>query len=79
MGSGNTLNGKGDDGRAATMAYDYGIIGVKVQDEDAELPMQPITAMRNSLGTKFGGSGVPIDIQSYNRCVDFWHRHATIK
>ena len=41
--------------------YDYGIIWVKAQDANSELPMQPITAMRNSLGKEAGGSGVPLD------------------
>ena len=43
------------------MEYDYGIISVKAQDVANELPMQPITAMRNSLGKEYGGSGVPLD------------------
>ena len=30
--------------------YDWGIISVKCQDADHELPMQPITMMRNALG-----------------------------
>lgn len=38
--------------------YDYGIVSVKAQDVNCELPMQPITAMRNSLGKETGGSGV---------------------
>ena len=41
--------------------YDYGIISIKAQDVDYECPMQPITAMRNSLGKEYGGSGVPLD------------------
>ena len=32
------------------MEYDYGIIWIKPQHTDKELPMSPITAMRNSLG-----------------------------
>ena len=30
--------------------YDYAIISIKPQDVDYELPMQPITMMRNALG-----------------------------
>lgn len=30
--------------------YDYGIISVKPQDKPQELPMDPITIMRNALG-----------------------------
>lgn len=32
---------------------------------DHELPMNPITAMRNGLGVDQGGSGKPIDVQEY--------------
>lgn len=35
--------------------YDYGIVSIKPQDCDYELPMDPITAMRNALGTEYGG------------------------
>ena len=49
----------------AEVEYDYGIISVKAQDEPRELPMQPITAMRNSLGKEYGGSGVPLDFEKY--------------
>ena len=59
--------------------YDYGIISIKAQDEARELPMQPITAMRNSLGKDQGGSGVPIDVAKYKESVAFWEKHATIK
>ena len=52
--------------------YDYGIISVKAQDENRELPMQPITAMRNSLGKEYGGSGVDLDFVKYKESVDFW-------
>ena len=41
--------------------------------------MQPITAMRNSLGKEYGGSGVPMDFDAYKRSVDFWEKHATLK
>ena len=38
---------------------------MKAQNVDYELPMQPITAMRNSLGKEYGGSGVPLDFEKY--------------
>ena len=41
--------------------------------------MQPITAMRNSLGKEYGGSGVPIDEVKYRESVDFWSSYASIK
>ena len=59
--------------------YDYGIISVKAQDEARELPMQPITSMRNSLGKEYGGSGVPMDFEKYKESVTFWEKHATLK
>ena len=55
-----------------TVEYDYGIISVKPTDVDYELPMQPITAMRNTLGKEYGGSGVDLDMDKYRACVDFW-------
>ena len=63
----------------ADVVYDYGIISVKAQDSDFELPMQPITAMRNSLGKQYGGSGVDIDVAKYKESVAFWEEHATLK
>jgi len=32
--------------------YDWGIISIKPQDLDVEIPMDPITVMRNALGTE---------------------------
>ena len=59
--------------------YDYGIISIKPQNVDKETPMQPITAMRNSLGKEYGGSGVPMDFESYKASVDFWSKNAILK
>ena len=61
------------------IAYDYGIISVKPQDVDHELPMNPITMMRNSLGKEYGGSGVPLDASKYKASVEFWNNHALIR
>ena len=41
-----------------------------------ELPMAPITMMRNALGTAEGGSGVALDRAAYRRSVAFWEAHA---
>eukprot|EP00605_Chrysophyceae_sp_TOSAG23-4_P000928 GSChrysophyteH1.ASY1.ANO1.1028.1 assembled CDS len=57
----------------------WGIISVKGQLCDHELPMQPITAMRNALGREEGGSGVPIDRVKYQESVDFWSKNVSIK
>jgi hypothetical protein len=55
------------------------IISVKGQLCDFELPMQPITIMRNALGTAEGGSGVPLDRSKYMESCDFWKKHVAIK
>ena len=41
--------------------------------------MAPISAMRNSLGKKHGGSGVQIDRDEYNKSVKFWQEYAILK
>eukprot|EP00899_Mesostigma_viride_P015141 jgi/Mesvir1/23628/Mv18304-RA.1 len=56
----------------------WGIISIKAQDEDFELPMQPITMMRNALGREEGGSGVPINKDAYRDSVAYWEKHAPI-
>lgn len=57
----------------------WGIISVKAQDVDHEIPMQPITMMRNALGKEEGGSGVDLDRQKYAESVNFWKDHAPVK
>ena len=59
--------------------YDYGIISIKPQDEDFEVPMNPITMMRNALGTEEGGSGVSLNKEKYMQSVAYWDMHAMIK
>ena len=57
-----------DKGAAAAKSGEtapWGIVSIKAQDVDYELPMNPITVMRNSLGKDEGGSGVPIDRDAY--------------
>lgn len=56
----------------------WGVISIKAQDEDYELPMQPITSMRNALGREEGGSGVAIDRAAYAKAVAYWQDHAPI-
>lgn len=41
-----------------------------------EIPMVPVTMMRNALGVAEGGSGVPVDREAFRRSVEFWERHA---
>lgn len=59
--------------------YDYGIISIKPQDIDKELPMDPITMMRNALGMEHGGSGIPLDKDKYLESVKYWEKNVVIK
>ena len=56
----------------------WGIISIKAQDEPFELPMQPITMMRNALGKSEGGSGVPLEKSAYDASVAYWRNHAPL-
>ena len=55
---------------------DWGVVGCLYTAEPAEIPMAPITMMRNALGVEEGGSGVAIDRAAYQRAVAFWHNNA---
>lgn len=57
----------------------WGIICIKGQTVDFELPMQPITMLRNALGKEEGGSGVPLSRDKYTESVSFWREHCSIK
>ena len=57
----------------------WGVVSVKPQDVDHELPMQPITMMRNALGKDQGGSGVQLVREAYDRSVAFWKSRAVVK
>ena len=58
------------------IAGDWGIVGCLYTMTPEEIPMVPITMLRNALGVEEGGSGVPIDRDAYARSVEFWARHA---
>lgn len=60
----------------APIDADWGIVGCLYTMEPEEIPMAPITMMRNALGVEEGGSGVPIDRAAYRRAVEFWENHA---
>mmetsp|Transcript_6371 Transcript_6371/g.11089 ORF Transcript_6371/g.11089 Transcript_6371/m.11089 type:complete len:198 (-) Transcript_6371:96-689(-) len=62
-----------------TRDFDWGIISVKPQAEDFELPMTPITVMRNALPLRHGGSGRDIDDAEYRRSAEYWQTHALVK
>lgn len=55
---------------------DWGVVGCMYCAEPEEMPMAPITMMRNALGVAEGGSGVPLDRAAYQRSVAFWSSHA---
>lgn len=55
---------------------DWGIVGCLYTMEPQEIPMAPITLMRNALGVAEGGSGVALDRKAYRRSVAFWEAHA---
>jgi len=59
-----------------TLDADWGIVGCLATDQPEEIPMAPITMMRNALGISEGGSGVPLDREAYRRSVEFWERNA---
>ncbi|TXH06291.1 MAG: DUF3228 family protein [Nevskiaceae bacterium] len=55
---------------------DWGVVGCLYTLAPEEIPMAPITMMRNALGVDEGGSGTPLDRAAYRRSVDFWERNA---
>ena len=55
---------------------DWGVVGCMYTNEPAEIPMAPITMMRNALGVAEGGSGVALDQEAYMRSVAFWSMNA---
>jgi hypothetical protein len=59
-----------------TVDADWGVVGCLYTAEPEEIPMAPITMMRNALGVDEGGSGVPLDREAYRRSVEFWERNA---
>lgn len=60
----------------APIEADWGVVGCLYTMEPEEIPMAPITMMRNALGVEEGGSGVALDRDAYRRAVDFWERNA---
>ena len=55
---------------------DWGVVGCLYTAQPEEIPMAPITMMRNALGVEEGGSGVQIDREAYQRAVEFWENNA---
>lgn len=69
-------NGNGDGETRETAPW--GIVSIKAQDVDFELPMTPITMMRNALGKDQGGSGVMLSREAYMESVAYWRDHANV-
>ncbi|MEO7199095.1 MAG: DUF3228 family protein [Dokdonella sp.] len=55
---------------------EWGVVGCIYTAEPEEVPMAPITMLRNALGVEEGGSGVPIDRDAYQQSVAFWEQNA---
>lgn len=55
---------------------DWGVVGCLATAEPEEIPMAPITMMRNALGVEEGGSGVALDRDAYAHSVHFWENNA---
>jgi hypothetical protein len=55
---------------------EWGVVGCMYTSALEEIPMAPITMMRNALGVDEGGSGVPLDRKAYLRSVEYWSQHA---
>ncbi|GAB3515380.1 DUF3228 family protein [Pseudoxanthomonas daejeonensis] len=55
---------------------DWGVVGCLYTMAPEEIPMAPVTMMRNALGVGEGGSGVPLDREAYRRSVAFWEANA---
>jgi len=60
----------------APIEGDWGIVGCLYTMTPEEIPMAPVTMMRNALGVEEGGSGVPLDRAAYRRAVEFWECNA---
>ena len=55
---------------------EWGVVGCLYTMQPEEIPMAPVTMMRNALGVDEGGSGVPLDREAYRRSVEFWDANA---
>ena len=66
-------------GKERTQTEPWGIVSIKPQNVDTELPMQPITMLRNALGKEQGGSGVALTRDAYDESVAFWKGHAPVR
>jgi hypothetical protein len=61
------------------ISADWGVVGCLCTAQAEEIPMTPITVLRNALGVSEGGSGVSLDRAAYARSVAFWSQHANCR
>jgi hypothetical protein len=55
---------------------DWGVVGCLATATPEEIPMAPITMMRNALGVDEGGSSVPLCPEAYRKSAEYWNTHA---
>eukprot|EP01100_Stratorugosa_tubuloviscum_P011657 TRINITY_DN523_c1_g3_i1.p1 TRINITY_DN523_c1_g3~~TRINITY_DN523_c1_g3_i1.p1 ORF type:complete len:229 (+),score=87.73 TRINITY_DN523_c1_g3_i1:84-689(+) len=67
-----------EDPQILSQPFEWGIVSIKPQMEDFELPMTPSTILRNALGKSEGGSGVPLNREQYLNSVQFWSKNASL-
>ena len=58
------------------IAADWGVVGCLYTAQPGEIPMAPITMMRNAFGVEEGGSGMALDRDAYRQSVAFWEANA---
>ncbi len=75
------MKGKGEEKKKVGEGEEspWGIVSIKAQGMNKEIPMEPITMMRNALGKDEGGSGVALDKDKYAQSAEFWSKHARLQ
>ena len=59
---------------ASAAGKDWSIVSVKACHVNYELPMAPITMMRNTISM-----GVELKNDEYMKSVEFWEKHALVR
>lgn len=57
----------------------WGIVNILAQNNFDADPIAPSTMLRNAMGVEFGGSGVPLNKEEYEKSVEFWNTHAIVR
>lgn len=58
---------------------DWGVVAIQGTMYPKDDPIPPVTMIRNHLGLNFGGSGVKINDEEYEKSVIFWKKNAIVK